>query len=429
MSTAWSLTRRQLTTAAVAAAAFATAVVGSRIQGPHHSDTRVWWPAAVTLAGVASAALPLHRHHPRAAAALVGACTLALAVLGALLTPMLLTPLLVALYCLASQSGWRTAAGFGAVLGALLATAAVAAGPAERPWQLETIAPLSWLTEPVILGGWARLRRAYLRVERTRAEQAERTREQEARVRVTEERARIARELHDAVTHHLALANAQAGTAAHLMRTHPDKAAAILTELTRGTSAALRDLKAAVGVLRRPEDPDAPLEPAPGLARLADLTSACASAGLAVTVSTEGRPRPLSAGVDLTAFRVVQEALTNVSRHAATPAAHVRLAYARDRLTVTVTDAGPAVARTRAQVAAGTDTGLATRVDAGFGLVGLRERTRSVGGQLRAGHRAGGGFEVRAELPLPPDDALSAGDPARSPADPVWPGHGTGWAR
>ncbi|MBL7495839.1 sensor histidine kinase [Frankia sp. CN7] len=430
MPTAWRRSaprRHPLGDAAVAVALFAVTVAGSRVQGPHTTDTRVWLPVAVALAGGACAVLPLRRRHPWAVAAVASAATLALAALGALLTPMVLAPLLAALFWLTSAARARRAVVFAGAVAALLTAAATAAGPPERPWFLETITPLSWLVMSVILGAWARSRRAYLLAERARAELAERTREQEARVRVAAERARIARELHDAVAHHLALANAQAGTAAHLMRTQPEQAQVILTELNRSTSAALRDLKAAVGVLRQPDDPDAPLEPAPGLARLDELTSSCASAGLAVTVSTEGSPRPLSSSVDLAAYRVVQEALTNVTKHAATPSAHVRLAYAPGGLTITVTD-GPGLpahqrqSRTSGAVASGTfastsgataafatakaATGPALAADGatGFGLVGLRERARSVGGRLVAGHRPHGGFQVMAELPLPPAD-------------------------
>ena len=125
-----------------------------------------------------------------------------------------------------------------------------------------------------------------------RAEHAERTREEEARLRVTEERMRIARELHDVVAHHLALANAQAGTAAHLARTDPEQAQRILTDLTGTTSSALRELKATVGVLRQADDPEAPLAPAPGLgpAPRADRPRASPPAST-VTVTTEGDPR------------------------------------------------------------------------------------------------------------------------------------------
>ncbi len=157
---------------------------------------------------------------------------------------------------------------------------------------------------------------------------------------MAEERVRIARELHDVVAHHLALANAQAGTAAHLVRRNPAQAEQLITELAGTTSSALRELKATVGLLRSPDDPDSPLEPAPGLARLPELIATHEAAGLAVTVTTTGDAVPLAAGVDLTAYRIVQEALTNVTKHAATTAAQVTLAYAGNLLTITVSDEG-----------------------------------------------------------------------------------------
>jgi signal transduction histidine kinase len=201
---------------------------------------------------------------------------------------------------------------------------------------------------------------------------------------------RIARDLHDVVAHHLALANAQAGTAAHLTRTDPEQAHRILTDLTATTSAALRELNGTVGVLRRPDDPEAPLAPTPGLGQLPELTVACESAGLTVTVATEGVPGPLDPGVDLTAYRIVQEALTNVSKHAAVDAAHIRLVYEEAHLTITVTDDGAP------------DPGGPPGPGRGFGLIGMRERAQSVGGCLSAGRRPEGGFEVTTDLPLRP---------------------------
>lgn len=218
-----------------------------------------------------------------------------------------------------------------------------------------------------------------------RAELAERTREEEARQRVGEERTRIARELHDIVAHHIALAHAQAATAAYLLRSKPDQAQKMLDELAGTTSSALRELKATVGLLRREGDPETPLEPTPGLARLPELIASFEHTGLVVSVSVEGETRPLPPGADLTAYRVVQEALTNVTKHAGSATASVRLAYSRRLLTLTVSDDG------HAPPATGTP---------GYGLIGMRERALSAGGRLAAGHRADGGFEVTTELPL-----------------------------
>jgi signal transduction histidine kinase len=249
------------------------------------------------------------------------------------------------------------------------------------PWVLVVLSPVLFLLLPVALG----------EAVQARAEQAERTREEEARHRVAEERVRIARELHDVVAHHLALANAQAGTAAYLARGRPDQVDGILTELTGTTAAALRELKATVGLLRQPSDADS-LEPAPGLGRLPELTAAFAGSGLAVEVTVEGAERPLLPTVDLTAFRIVQEALTNVTKHAGTTTARVRLSYDRDRLTITVTN--PAGR-------------LTAKPGNGFGLVGMRERAHSAGGSCQAAPDPGGGFTVTATLPVAADLARS----------------------
>ncbi|MBG0853761.1 sensor histidine kinase [Streptomyces spinoverrucosus] len=329
-----------------------------------------------------------HRTHPRIAVTVTALCTVVAISLGYLLTPLLLAPVMTALYWLATHTDRRTTRAYGVPVMAALMIAAVFSDSMDHlSLLLRTIGPFFWLLLPLAAGNMTRMRRAYLKSVQARAEHAERTREEEARLRVTEERMRIARELHDVVAHHLALANAQAGTAAHLALDNPRQTKQILTDLTGTTSSALRELKATLGLLRQTDDP-ATLEPAPGLSRLPELVTACASAGLTVTVTTEGEPRPLSPGVDLTAFRIVQEALTNVTKHATAESANVRLAYAGSRLLITVTDDGPAVGE--------------PAQSGGFGVIGMRERARSIGGELCAGPRPEGGFEVTTALPLHP---------------------------
>ncbi|MDX2599022.1 sensor histidine kinase [Streptomyces caniscabiei] len=345
----------------------------------------------VALMGVSCLALLKHRTHPRSALVVTAICTVVAVGLGYLLTPLLLAPLMAALYWLASLTDRRTTRAYGCTTIVAMTLAAVVSDSMDHlSLVLRTIGPVFWLLLPLAAGRGTLVRRAYLKSVQARAEHAERTREEEARLRVTEERMRIARDLHDVVAHHLALANAQAGTAAHLTRTDPEQAHRILTDLTATTSSALRELKGTVGVLRRPDDPEAPLAPTPGLRQLPELTAACESAGLTVTVTTDGVPGPLDPGVDLTAYRIVQEALTNVSKHAGVDAARVSLAYEDARLTITVTDDG--ASRPRGTPEAGR----------GFGLIGMRERAQSVGGCLSAGHRPEGGFEVTTDLPLRP---------------------------
>ncbi|GGW95550.1 two-component sensor histidine kinase [Streptomyces malachitofuscus] len=341
------------------------------------------------MATVACLSLLWRRRRPGRVVVVSALCTGVSGGAGHEITPLLLLPVIVALYELAVRAPERTARAHCPAAVALVVLPALLPAHDSRPWIETTVITAFWSLLPLVQGSAVRARRAYLGAVRERAEHAERTREEEARHRVAEARVRIARELHDVVAHHMALANAQAGTAAHLLRDRPRQAEQILAELGTTTSSALRELQATVGLLRRPDDPDDPLEPCPGLARLPELVSAFASAGLRVVVTAEGEERPLSPGADLTAFRIVQEALTNVTKHAATGIAHVRLVHSSDRLTLTISDDGGAQPRPAAP-------------GGGFGLVGMRERARSVGGTLRAGHRPGGGFCVTAELPVRP---------------------------
>ncbi|MET7478379.1 sensor histidine kinase [Streptomyces sp. NPDC005648] len=372
-----------------AAVLFAAFLFGSEIQVPdaHHSNAV---GPTIALAAVSCVALLWQRTHPRTVTVVTTLGAAGAGALGHLLTPLILAPVMLALLRLAVGTDAMTTRIFFFAALALIVTTTFAIDPNDHPWPLKTLGPASWLLLPVATGTTVRMKAAYLEAVQARAEYAEHSREEEARHRVAEERMRIARELHDVVAHHLALANAQAGTAAHLARTHPDQVQKILTELAGTTSSALREMKATVGLLRQPDTPEAPLAPSPGLGQLAELTDAFGSTGLCVRVVTEGTPRSLSPGVDLTAYRIVQEALTNVAKHTSATAAHVRLAYREDQLTITVTDFG-------------TSTGPAEPAPGhGFGLIGMRERARSVGGALQAGHRLEGGFEVTTRLPLYP---------------------------
>ncbi|MFF4832511.1 sensor histidine kinase [Streptomyces sp. NPDC001315] len=381
---------------AVALALMGCATLGGSLTlpGAELPDTRT----ATLLMGVSCLVLLKHRSHPRTALTVTALCTVGAVAMGYLVTPLLLAPVMAALYWLATLTDRKTTRVYGiTTMVAVMIAAACSDTMGHLSVLLRTIGPFFWLLLPLAAGNMTRLRRAYLKAVQARAEHAERTREEEARLRVTEERMRIARELHDVVAHHLALANAQAGTAAHLALTRPQQTKQILTDLTGTTSSALRELKATLGLLRQNDDPDSPsLEPAPGLARLPELVSTCASAGLTVTVTTEGAPQPLSPGVDLTAFRIVQEALTNVTKHAAAQNAYVRFVYADARLVITVSNDGPAAIPTPAPAPE-------SAPNRGFGVLGMRERAHSFGGELRAGPRPEGGFEVTTELPLQPD--------------------------
>jgi signal transduction histidine kinase len=248
-------------------------------------------------------------------------CTIALAAQGYVLTPLLLAPTMVALFLLPIHAGRQ--ATYLLTLAAIsgVTVTAMVAGPAGESVGLKVLGPQAWLLLPALAGLAASSRSRY----------EARSRDEEARHRVAEERMRIARELHDAVAHHLALANAQAGTVAHLIAADPSRAQRMATDLAGTIGSALRELKGTVGLLREAAAPDAPLESAPGLARLSGLADSFAAAGLRIDATTTGTARPLSPAVDLTAFRVIQEAFTNVAKHAAVRRASVRLAY-EDRL-------------------------------------------------------------------------------------------------
>jgi len=214
-----------------------------------------------------------------------------------------------------------------------------------------------------------------------RAEEAERTREEAAARRAVEERLRIARDLHDSLTHSISVVQVQAGVAAHLARKRGEEVPPALLAIQEASADAARELRATLGVLRRDDDGDSS-----GLGRLPGLLARARTAGLAATVTMTGDARPLPSEVDQAAYRIVQEALTNVARHAGQASATVRLCYRPDALTVQVDDDGT-----------GTPQHAAVP---GLGLIGMRERVTSLGGRMEAGPQRDGGFRVWAELPL-----------------------------
>jgi signal transduction histidine kinase len=233
-----------------------------------------------------------------------------------------------------------------------------------------------------------------VRIRSERALEAARGREEEARHRAGEERIRIARELHDVLAHNISLINVQAGVALHLVDEQPDQARTALAAIKDASKDALRELRSVLGVLRQ-VDEEVPLAPAPGLGDLDGLVSKAGSAGLAVRVERDGHVQTVPAEVDVAAFRIVQEALTNVNRHAGAATATVRVGYGDGELTVQVDDDGTGA------------LGDQTEVGSGQGIPGMRERARSLGGELEAGRRPGGGFRVRARIPL--DGSVAGG--------------------
>jgi signal transduction histidine kinase len=229
----------------------------------------------------------------------------------------------------------------------------------------------------------------FAEVMRARAEQ-ERAREEQERRQVSEERLRIARELHDVLGHHLSLINVQAGVGLHLMDERPEQARTSLSAIKQASAEALREVRAVLSALQGDEE-RAPRTPAPTLSGGLDaLVAEVRAAGLAVSAEVTGVSRALPAEVDRAAYRIVQEALTNVRRHAGTGAhASVLVAYGPEELEVRVVDDGVGPSTVDGFVEAG-----------GSGIAGMRERTVALGGEFSAGPRDGGGFAVSARLPV-----------------------------
>jgi signal transduction histidine kinase len=242
----------------------------------------------------------------------------------------------------------------------------------------------SW-TQEIVIATWVVAIVALSELVRTRREQWARERAeraQAARRRADEERLRIARELHDVLAHSISVINVQAGVGLALLDTDPEQARTALTTIKAKSKEALDEVRQVLGALRTPGD--APRAPAPGLDRLPELVQQAASAGLSVEI--EGEPPTLPPGADLAAFRIVQEALTNVVRHSQSRHARVRLEHGDGTLRLRIDDDGPAT---------GADAG-----GSGNGLAGMRERAVALGGTIEAGPRPDGGFRVLAVLPL-----------------------------
>ncbi len=220
--------------------------------------------------------------------------------------------------------------------------------------------------------------------ERTR--QLERERELNARRAVLDERVRISRELHDVVAHHVSLMGVQAGAARRVLHRQPQKAEEVLMAIEATSREAVRELHRLLGFLRREEEDG--LAPQPTLLQLHALVAQMRAAGLPVALKVEGEPRLLPPAVDLSAYRIVQEALTNTLKHAGPTTASVTVRYAARALEVEIADDGAAAERE------GGSTG------DGNGLIGMRERVALLGGRLQVGRHAGAGFVVRADLPL-----------------------------
>lgn len=241
-------------------------------------------------------------------------------------------------------------------------------------------------TEIFGLAGWLLVRATVAEIVHIRQQRMLRTREEEARRRAGEERLRIARELHDVLGHHISLISVQAGVALHLMDKRPEQARVALSVIRDASKEALRELRSVLDVLRQVNEAP-PRSPSPGLANLNDLVSRASEAGLQVHTEVSGDLKGLPASVDLAAFRIVQEALTNVMRHSGQTSSSVHVTCSEQELTLRIdNEVGSEASH--------------DGIRSGQGILGMKERATVLGGVVEAGLRPGGGFRVFARLPL-----------------------------
>lgn len=356
-------------------------------------------PASQLLVVIACLVLTARRRWP----VLVWAVTLGASVVVILLqqgpSPALL-PLLVALYTLATRwpvpRALLAAAGSAGLL--LLAQGFATADRWDRP---TTYVVATWCVLSVVVGVSVRQQRLALAQARERARVAEESREEEAQRRVTEERLRIARELHDVVAHQIAVINVQSGVAEHLQPVNPERAGEALRHVREASAQVLAEMGTLLGVLRDGDGDEPDREPARGLAELDQLVESLRRTGLQIVLRQEGSPVPLGPLVDVTAYRIVEEALTNAHKHGA-GTAHLLLAYRTPGLVV--------------EVGNPVEPGRPRAAGSGRGLAGMYERVAVIGGSLRAGPTGRGQFAVRAELPAAGRPAVTGPEIAAVPS-------------
>ncbi len=353
-------------------------VVGTHFAGFRQPERMDLDALGILFLAVGPAALLLRRRYPVAVLGFVLATTLGYLLIDYPRGPIFLA--LIIAFVSAVMSGHRRAAAISLLVGYpafLWLPYLVGTDPA--PTLAHALALAAWLL--VLLAG-AEIARS----RRERAFELAHTRAEEARHRASQERLRIARELHDVLAHNISLINVQAGVALHLMDEQPEQARTALTAIKQASNEALGELRSVLDILREGHEAP-PRSPTSGLDRLDELVAKTEAAGLRVTTRVDGSPRPLPQRVDLAAFRIVQEALTNVTRHAGEASATISIDYGERDLTVQVEDDG----RGRAS---DMTTG------AGKGIAGMRERATALDGELEAGPLGDGGFRVRARLPL-----------------------------
>lgn len=372
-----SLRRGMLVDALLAVSLGVLAVMGSQwggAAGRHPFD-----PAGYLLVAAAVAPLVVRRIWPAWTLAFTVAATSIYLALHYPYGPIFFAPG-IALYTVAAAWRWRRSVPAGAAAVAAIALAQLmGTAPAQLPAEIVHLSSYqAWLLGlPFAAGLVIRLWR----------ESVQRDREETGRRLAYEERLQVAREVHDVVGHGLAVINMQAAVALHVLERHPEQAAEALDAIKQTSKDALEDLRRTLALFRQPDPANGARRPAPGLDRLDSLVASMADSGLAVDVLITGDRVKLPAAVDLAAYRILQESLTNVLRHAGSASATVRVDYAADHVGLEVSDRGRG--RASRDIRAG-----------GHGIVGMRERASAIGGRLEAGPRPDAGFQVRAVLPL-----------------------------
>jgi signal transduction histidine kinase len=370
-----------LMSAVMAMALFTVVTIPADVRHALSSHQPLNWSVTV----VVYAALAAYRRFPLGTMAVATTGSM-VAMADGMAYPLTLPAVFFGLYSVAVSNAPLRALAVGVTVKAALLTTSLITHPGITGFVILLSAALA-----VTTGSAVRSHRAYEAEVEERARRAEQAREVEANRRVAEERLRIARELHDAVGHHVALINVQAGALTCLLDDEDlIQARESVTHIQRASEEALEELRLTVGLLREPgaAEPPEPAEPVPGLDRLEELICSFAGAGLRVIREVTGQVRPLPEAVELTAYRVIQESLTNARKHADCDTAVVRLGYAPGTLRLAVEDEGKLVTR-RSQ-----------RTPEGHGIVGMRERVAALGGRLSAGPGPEGGYRVFAELPL-----------------------------
>jgi signal transduction histidine kinase len=382
--TGWWRERPSRADVALALIVGAIAIVGTHVVGRNQPGHRALDAVALALLAAGAAALVFRREYPGWVLLFAKGTTLLYVLLDYPRGPSFL-PIIVAFFT-AVMMGRR-----------LIAWAVLAAEFVLFPWlpYVLGIEPAPTSTEMFGLAGWLLVLATVAELAHVRQQRITRTREEEARRRAGEERLRIARDLHDVLGHNISLISVQAGVALHLMDQQPEQARVALAVIRDASKEALRELRSVLDVLRQVNEAP-PRAPSPGLAGLGDLLSRASEAGLRVHTEVSGDLQGLPASVDVTAFRIIQEALTNVLRHSGQAASSVRVTCNRQELTLRIdNEAGGAASR----------AGLGR----GQGIRGMQERATALGGVVEARPRPDGGFRVFARLPLDGNPSTTPG--------------------